>query len=140
MSSCSTGPEMPTIRAVEGKADFDLVAASLRADAGDLRVFVEALTTKLERSLPGRCHVRRTGLLGKGSVSQISVELGENRYELTHHDGTVLTHRSSVVRGISLKSEELGLDQWIDSLSAQLVAEAERSERGRLALEKLLSG
>jgi hypothetical protein len=125
---------------VEEPADFDLVAASLRADANDLRVFVEALSTKLEESFPGRCRVRRAGLLGKGSVRQISVELGDCRYELTHDAGATSTRRLSVVRGISLKSEELGLDEWIDSLAAQVVAEAGRSERGRLALEKLLSG
>jgi hypothetical protein len=131
---------LPTICAVERAANFDLVAASLRADASDLRVFVEALATKLEQSFPGRCRVQRTGLFGKGSVRQISVELGESRYELTHDEGAVLTRRLSVVRGISLKSEALGLDEWINSLAAQVVAEAGRSERGRLALEKLLGG
>lgn len=125
---------------MEEAADFDLVAASLRADADDLRMFVEALGTKLEQAFPGRCRVRRAGLLGKGSIRQISVELGESRYELTHDDGAVSARRSSVVRGISLKSDELGLDEWIDSLAAQLVSEAHRSERGRLALEKLLKG
>lgn len=125
---------------VEGSTDFDLVAASLRADAQDLRVFVEALTTKLEQSFAGRCRVQRAGLLRKGSVRRITVELGDSRYELAHDDGAVSTRRSSVVRGISLKSEELGLDEWIDSLAARVVAEADRSERGRAALEKLLSG
>ena len=131
---------MPYDLRVEEAADFDFVAASLRADAGDLRVFVEALTTKLEQSFPGRCRVRRAGLLGKGSVRRISVELGESRYELAHDDGSVSTRRSSVVRGISLKSEELSLEEWIDSLAEQVVAEAGRSERGRLALQKLLGG
>ena len=121
-------------------ADFDLVAASLRADSDDVRLFVEALTTKLEQSFPGRCRVRRSGLLGKGSVRQISVSLGDSRYELMHDDGAILTRRSSVVRGIALKSEEFGLDEWIDSLATQVVEEAGRSERGRVALEKLLSG
>jgi hypothetical protein len=125
---------------VEEPADFDLVAASLRADADDLRFYVESLTTKLEQSFPGRCRVRRAGLLGKGSVRQLSVAVGDSRYELTYDGGAVSTQRSSVVRGISLKSEELALDEWIDSLAVQVVAEADRSERGRLALEKLLNG
>ena len=133
------GEGCPTIWAVEEPADFDLVAASLRADADDLRVFVETLATKLEQSFPGRCRVGRAGLLGKGSVRQVSVAVGDSRYELMHDDGAISTRRSSVVRGISLKSEELGLDEWIDSLAAQMVAEAGRSERGRLALEKLVS-
>ena len=125
---------------MEGLPDFDLVSASLRADADDLRVFVGSLSTKLEQSFPGRCRVQRAGLFGKGSVRQVSVELGDKRYELTHDDGVVSARRSSVVRGITLKSEEIGLDEWIDSLAAQVVAEAEHSERDRLALEKLLSG
>ncbi len=120
--------------------NFDLVAASLRADSVDLRVFVESLAAKLEQSFPGRCRVRRAGMLGKGSVRQIGVELGDGRYELTHDDGRISARRSSVVRGIALKSDELGLDEWIDSLAAEVVAEADRSERGRLALEKLVSG
>lgn len=129
-----------TIYPVESPPDLDLVSASLRADADDLRVFVESLSTKLEQSFPGRCRVQRSGLFGKGGVREIRVELGDSRYELTHDEGVVSARRSSVIRGITLKSEELGLDQWIDSLAAQVVAEADRSERGRLALQKLLSG
>jgi hypothetical protein len=120
--------------------DFELVAASLRADGDDLRVFMEALTTKLEQSFPGRCRVQRAGLFGKGEVRRISVAVGDGRYELEHDDGGVSARRSSVVRGITVKNEELGLDEWIDALAAQVVEEAGRSERGRLALEKLLSG
>ena len=125
---------------MEGPLDLDLVSASLRADADDLRVFVESLSAKLEGSFPGRCRVRRAGLFGKGSVRRITVELGDSRYELMHDEGVVSARRASVVRGITLKSEELGLDEWIDSLAAQVVAEADRSERGRSALQKLLSG
>jgi hypothetical protein len=42
------------------------------------------------------------------------------------------------VRGIVLKNEELGLDEWIESLARDLAETAEQSERGRLALERLL--
>jgi hypothetical protein len=125
---------------VDEAADLDLVAASLRAGSGDLRVFVEALASKLEQILPGHCRVRRAGFRGKGNVREISVDVGDGRYDLTQDGGAVTARRSSVVRGITLKNEELGLDEWIDSLAAQVVAEAERSERGRAALQKLLSG
>ena len=46
--------------------------------------------------------------------------------------------RARTVRGIVLKTEELGLDDWIDSLAQDLAHAAEQSERGRLALEGLL--
>ena len=119
---------------------FDLLAASLRADATDVRAFVEALARKLELSFPERCRIERAGLLGKKRVRRIAVQLGENRYQLDHEDGVLAVRRSSVVRGISLKSEELSLEEWIDQLSAQLVAEADQSERGREALQRLLTG
>lgn len=120
--------------------DIELVAASLRADAGDVRVHVEVLARKLEAAFPGHCRVRRAGILGKGPVRTIAVDLGDNRYELEHRNGAATARRSSVVRGIALKNEELGLDQWIDALATELTAEAARSERGRLALENLLMG
>ena len=37
-----------------------------------------------------------------------------------------------------LKNEELPLDEWIDELSHDLAESAEQSERGRVALERLL--
>ncbi len=79
-------------------------------------------------------------MFGAKQVRKMSVELGDGRYELEHSDGTVRTRRSRVVRGISLKNEELGLEEWIDDLSAELVAAAECSERGRAALERMLEG
>jgi hypothetical protein len=122
-------------------SSFDLLAASLRADTTDLRVFVEALATKLELSFPDRTHVERGGrMFGSKQVRKISVELGDGRYDLEHSDGVVTARRCTVVRGISLKNDELGLEEWIDDLSAELVAEAERSERSRAALERMLEG
>ena len=121
------------------EASFDLLAASLRADTQDLRSFVEALAAKLTGAFPDRVRVDRGGLLGNKRVKAVSVELGDERYELEHDDGRVACRRSSVVRGITLKSKELELDAWIDELSHQLFEEAGRSERDRAALERLLS-
>jgi hypothetical protein len=123
---------------VEAGSDFDLLAASLRADATDLRAFVEALAAKLEASFPDRVRVDRAGFLGGKRVRRIAVDLGDNRYEVEHDGGRVSARRCTVVRGIALKNEELGIADWIDALSRELVAEADRSGRGREALERLL--
>lgn len=125
---------------MEAARDFDLLAASLRADASDLRAFVEALAAKLEASFPERTHVDRGGLFGNKRVRRVGVELGECRFELDHDDGRIQCRRRTVVRGVSLKSDELELDAWIDDLSQRLVEEAGRSERGRAALERMLEG
>lgn len=120
---------------------FDLVAASLRADMTDLAAFVEALAVKLEGAVPDSVRVerRRDGLLsGSKRVRRLSVSMDDARYDLERDQGSIRTSRCSEVRGIVIKSEELGLDEWIDALSRELAERARTSERSRLALQRLL--
>jgi hypothetical protein len=122
--------------------DLDLLAASLRADATDTAAFLDALAARLEAALPGQVEVQRKGgLFGGGKrVRRLAVRLGDSHYEIEGEHGALVARRRNVVRGIALKSEELGVDAWIDGLSADLLALAQRSEQGRLALERLLTG
>jgi hypothetical protein len=121
---------------------FDLVAASLRADTTDLVAFVEALAVKLEGALPGDVTVERKGggLLSRGTkrVQRISVGMGEGRYDLEWAGQQLQTSRCNEVRGIVIKSERLGLDEWIDALSRELTERAQQSERSRVAIQRLL--
>ncbi|MEA2421640.1 MAG: hypothetical protein QOF55_739 [Thermoleophilaceae bacterium] len=123
-------------------ADFDLVAASLRADASDSRGFMEALAVRLEAALPGQARVQRRArkfLSREKVVRAIEVDAGGNRYALSVDDrGGVEATRSAAVRGIVLKNDPLALDEWIDSLSRDLAEQAAASEQGRRALERLL--
>jgi hypothetical protein len=132
-------PRWLTISVV-GVSDIDLLAASLRADAGDIRAFVEALATKLSEAFPGHVLVERRGsrLRGAKRVRRIVLPLADDRFELDHDDGRIVCLRSTMVRGISLRTERLELDNWLDLLSRSLVTEAETSERGRDALQRLL--
>lgn len=121
-------------------SDFDLVAASLRAEARDLEAFVEALATKLELSFPERVRVdRRGGLLGgRRRVERVAVDLDEHSFQLEREHAAISCRRRSVVRGIVLKNETLPLEQWIDELSAALTRTAGETERGRRALQRLV--
>jgi hypothetical protein len=121
--------------------DFELVASSLRADASDLRTFTEALATKLEGALPNQTTVQRKaeGLFSKTKrVQHISVDVGDQRYDLSVRGAGLECRRSKSVRGIVLKTEQVPLDEWIDDLSRQLAEAAQRSEQARLALQRLL--
>jgi hypothetical protein len=119
--------------------DFELLAAELRTDLDDLETFVEALARKLEAALPGTTVSRRRRWLSHdGPVERICVELGEEQLVLEHRGGTATAQRARRVRGIVLKSEPLGLDEWVDALTLALAERAESSEEGRLALERLL--
>jgi hypothetical protein len=120
--------------------DFDVLAASLRADGQDVDAFFTVLATKLADALPDQVEVRRGGLLGRGEPRALTVTLGDARYEAERDGRVVRCLRRSVVRGIALKSEDLGVDAWIAALSADLLAAARESERARVALDALLAG
>ncbi len=122
-------------------SQFDLLAASLRADSVDLKAFVEALAVKLTASFPQRVQIERKGgfLGGKPRIRRVAVTLGDSEYELRSDDGQIACHRRNVVRGIALKTEQLSLEQWIDALAGGLVDEAGKTESDRVALERMLS-
>ncbi len=119
---------------------FELLAASLRADAGDTRAFLEALAAKLGGALPERVRVERGGGLFSHDhpVRRLAVTLGEWEYAVAAAAGGLDAARTHLVRGVTLKSEALGLDEWIEALSAELAALAERSAPDRAALQRLL--
>lgn len=127
--------------ALSGGMGFELLAASLRADAGDTHAFTEALAHKLEGALPNRVRVERAGGLFARShgVQRIQVQLGEWAYELIAGPGSALdARRTHLVRGVTLKSEQIGLDEWIEALSVDLAELAQHSAQDHAALRRLL--
>lgn len=121
---------------------FDLLAASLRADTTDTRIFLEVLATKLGGALPQRTTVEREHHLFRKEqpVRRIQINLGDRSYALMAQPHGLLAQRVHVVRGIALKTEEISLDQWIDELVQGLSALAQRSAQDRAALERLMMG
>jgi hypothetical protein len=119
---------------------FDLVAASLRADARDMHAFVEALAEKLSLAVPAHVRVERGRSFGKRMkpLRRLTVDFPEERFELDATGGSPATTRSAVVRGIALRTEPLPLKTWIDELARAVAREAEQTEQGRAALERLL--
>lgn len=124
----------------EGSAsDFDLLAASLRAEVADLRTLVPVLGAKLAEALPSRVSLHRGGFFGNGPLESFAVEFGAWRYGLRLEHSQPRAERTHVVGGIALKTESLPLDEWIDLLSASLAELAASSAHERAALLRLLS-
>ena len=122
--------------------DLDLLAASVRADSGDVATFVETLAGKLEQALPGRVKVQRgrSGLIGPKAVRTIALDAGGTRLELARGAGDAIeTRRARTSGGIVLKTETLDTDAWLAALGEALAVEAQRNERTRQALERLLT-
>ncbi len=125
---------------MEEEQNFDLLAASLRADMSDMHTWFAVLGNKLVGALPSRVRVRKGGLFGGGAVEGIEVDLGEWRYILRLERGHPVGERTHIVRNIALKTEPLALDEWIDDLSASLAYLAASSARENQAIQRLLQG
>jgi hypothetical protein len=120
---------------------FDLDAAGLRADRGDLAAGVEVLARKLEDALPRETTVERRAkrLLSRDKVVEtIEVRLGVSRYALRAQGGEIEAERAQEVRGVVIKREQLGFDEWVTSLLAELGDAARGSADARTALDRLL--
>ena len=120
---------------------FELVAASIRADASDLKTFLDVLAIKLEQALPGMVYVEREGGLFKRErkVKVIRVQIDDKLYELARAGTGLEAHVSHQVRGITLKNEVMSLDAWITELSHHLSRHAASSAEARAALERLVT-
>jgi len=121
-------------------SDFDMLAASLRADAADLKTFLEVLANKLSGALPNMVRVEREGGLFKKehAVQSIRIQIEEHGYEIRRAAGGLEARLNHQVRGIVLKNEVMRLDQWIEALSAHLTKHVESSASARNALDQLV--
>lgn len=122
--------------------ELDLAAAEVRADREDTHALIEAFAARLEDALPQLAVVKRRrvgGLLSKRSeVDRIQVTLDDQRFELDHSGGGCHCMRHTVVRGITLKREELPVADWMRALVSEVTRTAAAGEQSRIALESLL--
>lgn len=125
---------------VDDSLSFDVLAASLRQDNEDLKVFTEVLAKKLEQAAPAFVRVERAGGLFQKNptVKRIVVSFEPWQYVLENQRGRLNTSRSKLVRGVAIKSELLDLNPWIDALSQELVARASQEAAARESLERFL--
>ena len=120
---------------------FDLDAAGLRSDDGDLAARVTALAIRLEGALPDRTRVRRRSKpwpFGAKQVTEIEVSLGDAVYLLGFDGRRVSCERALTVRGVQIKRDAMGAREWLAALEGQLRDEAQQSADARAALERLL--
>lgn len=140
------GSELEHVSADDGGFDVDLLAAQIRADSSDTDTFFAVLAVKLSDALGGRVRLKQSGrgLRRKAPVvTAIEVDLTEAG------DGLVLrAERQSTgvqcsvarpVRGVVLSNRPVPIAEWIETLTAALAEQAQRSEQARDALGGMLT-
>lgn len=121
--------------------DLDLLASSLRADDGDVRVLLHALVTRLSTALGDRLVVERAGRFRKSdAIRRVSIRLGDDQFDAMVDRGSLECTVSRSSGGIRIRSARVGTDQWLLRLLGALKAEATTTQSTRLALEALVIG
>jgi hypothetical protein len=122
--------------------DLDLLAASLQADGGDVRLLLRALVTRLSGALGDRLTVERSGgLLRRSSdIRRVSVRLGDETLDAALEDGALACTVARSSGGIRIRSARVTVDEWLRRLLAALRDEAATSTAARNALESIVIG
>jgi hypothetical protein len=121
--------------------DLDLLASSLRADDGDVRVLLRALVTRLADALGDRLTVERAGKFRKSDeIRRVSIRLGDDQFDATVERSTLDCTISRSSGGIRIRSSRVGIDEWLRRLLGALRDEAATTEATRVALESIVIG
>ncbi len=130
-----------------GGPDLDMVAAALRADSADVAVYARVLTKSLGDSLPPGCvSVERERSMADrmrgrdGTISKITVRLGELVLTLGTQRGAPAAEICHEVRGVVLSRQPVPLADWTAELARALVSHAEQNAAAAAALRRLVAG
>jgi hypothetical protein len=122
--------------------DLDLLASSLQADGGDVRLLLKVLVNRLAGALGDRLQVERAGgrLRRSDEIRQVSVHLGDDTLDATVHGGSLECTVARSSGGIRIRSAKVSMDEWLRQLLGALREEAASSSATRLALESIVIG
>jgi hypothetical protein len=125
----------------------ELIAASLRADTADLEIYARVLSTNLIETLPaGAVRLERKRSLADraagrdGRVESVDVTLGELRMTLKLGKHGPVGEVCKEVRGIVLSRQQVGMDVWIETLSAAIAETARSNAKAREVLQRFVLG
>jgi hypothetical protein len=127
--------------------DLEMVTAALRADSADVAVYARVLTESLGESLPPGCvTIERDRSVSDrmrgrpGTVSSITVRLGERVMSLAVRNGEPAAEICREVRGVVLSRQPVPVQEWAAELARTLVGYAEQNAQAAEALRKLVTG
>jgi hypothetical protein len=122
--------------------DMEMATAALLGDNKDVRVLLKLLVKQLSGTLGERLTVERQGgLLRKSEeIKSLRISVGDQDFEAQVSGADVETTVGHSSGGIRIRSERVGMDDWLHRLLAALQAEASHSQAARLALENIVIG
>ena len=122
-------------------SELDLSAAWFRRAQGDFKAFIAAFGARMEGALPGRVTLerKRDGFFSTQShVVRVLIETEANIYSLSLVQNRLIAFRTKAVRGVTLKSEEIPVPDWLQALDAEIRKLAEHAGFAQTVLHDFL--
>jgi hypothetical protein len=116
--------------------DFDTQAAWFRRFKTDAESNLKAFALRLKEAMPDLVTVQesRGFFTGAAKVTGVTVELGENRYNLVLDGGRLKATIAIVVRGITLNTKNVDPGEWFVRLGEET---KKASEHARVLSQSL---
>jgi hypothetical protein len=126
---------------------LDMLMAALRADSTDVAIYARVLTESLGEALPPGCvSVERERSVSDrmrgrpGTVSKVTVRLGDRVMTLGVQRGAPAAEICREVRGVVLSRQPVPVGQWITELARALMEQADQNAATAQALRRLVAG
>jgi hypothetical protein len=122
--------------------DLELATTAVMADNSDVRMLLKMLARQLVATLGDRVRVQYEGGLFKKSdeIKSMRVTLGPHEYAADYKAGVVepsIGHNSG---GIRIRTDRVGMEEWVRRLLTDLQAEAATKMDSKAALESIVLG
>lgn len=128
-----------------GPDSLDALAAALRADSADVATLTHVLAATLPDTLPaGMVEVTRDRsiadrLAGRaGRATGLTITFPERELQLRAGDGRPVAEVRTVVRGVVIARQQLGVAEWARVLASELGDLASHDAAARAALAAIL--
>jgi hypothetical protein len=112
------------------------LAAGITVDSKTVHDGFDRLLKIFQETLPSETTVNESGLVFK-NVTGFDVTLDEFTFRLARSGKKLVAQRIATVRGITLKTETMGLEAWITALAEKLSEMASASAAARNAFARI---
>jgi len=127
---------------IDDSFDVDMAVAAMQSNTTDVRILLKVLVRQLADVLRTRLQVERAGGRFRKSdeIKAVQVEISGDLLRAEVEGASVRCSIGHSSGGIRIRSEQVGMDEWLKRLLAALQAEAAHSENARQALENIVIG
>ena len=132
----------PVDGAENGAFDLQMAISSLASNGTDSRIMLKLLVQQLSDVLGDRIGVERAGGRFRKSdeIKSVQITLGDDTLKAEVDGTSVRCSIGHASGGIRIRSEQVGMEDWLTRLLTILRNEAVHSEKTRLALENIVIG